>query len=125
MRSRACPKTLHVVAFRRRDAAHPFRSCTYKRRIDPPRKREDQQRVRQAHPTTPVGHPVPDLAAALGWRIDPWRELRREVRGDLDPTVFGIDWWQLGPETDDELRRRIVVGDYLVAAANLVSTLRD
>ncbi len=78
-------------------------------------KREDEQRLAQPHPTTPYGRPIPDIAAALGWSIRPWRELLGEVRADLDTTNFGIGWWRLGPETDDELRRRIVVGDYLIS----------
>jgi hypothetical protein len=78
-------------------------------------KRDDQQRLAQPYPTTPDGRPIPDIAAALGWSIRPWRELLAEVRGDLDTTNFGVGWWRLGVETDAELRRRIVVGDYLIS----------
>jgi hypothetical protein len=42
------------------------------------------------------------------------------VRADLSPVHFGIAWWKAPTESKDELRRRIVVADYLVAAVEAV-----
>jgi hypothetical protein len=43
------------------------------------------------------------------------RDLLEAVRDDLDHTNFGVGWWRTGPESNDECRRRIVIGDYLIS----------
>jgi len=54
------------------------------------------------------------LEEIVGLDLKAVRELASELRGDLDPTRFGIGWWS--PDPDD--KRRILISDYLVQSAN-------
>lgn len=78
----------------------------------------DQERFQQPYPTTEDGHPICDLGAAVGSRVESLRELLADVRRDLepDPGRLGIGWWKVRDESGDQLRRRLVVSDYLIAA---------
>lgn len=80
-------------------------------------RRKDMLRFEKPYPTDESGRPQCDLGGALDCRIEEWRTLLNELRGDLDVNRLGFGWWRLGAETREEVRRRIVLSDYAICAA--------
>ena len=78
----------------------------------------DLEALKRPYAVNEDGRPIPDLAEALGCRIEPLRDLLAEVRGDLElpPGRLGIGWWAPEEEAPDLLRRRLVLSDYLLAS---------
>lgn len=63
----------------------------------------------------PPGEPEDRVAARLGVATPKARELEVLLAGDLDPTGFGIGWWQGYRDLDPP--RRIFIADQLVITA--------